>query len=200
MRSRVSNRIWDITWFTFLSAIGHDVDPSDSTSEVVTHRAALPFRYEGLLAVLQDFTLNVITDGDAVLADAHATGLWFPDVVVRVDLPVHRAVFTFLFFCGCCGFCTGRWPRRIRQAHWAALALWGHALLTVLQVGTHHVLTHSGPLITHTDPARLRVPHVIVGVDFSIVGAGIFGRLFLTGNSHHLSQRDGQAHNNPRAQ
>lgn len=70
--------------------------PSAGAGEAVTHGAALPLPGDDLLAVCHQFTLHLIADGDTVVADAHATGLWFPDVVVLVDLLVHRAALTYL--------------------------------------------------------------------------------------------------------
>lgn len=74
----------------------------------------------------------------------------------------------------CCGVCVGSQRWGCSQAHGATLALWSHSFLTVAEVLTYHVFTSGGPHIAHTDPTRLWVPHVVVGVDFSIFCAGIF--------------------------
>lgn len=71
------------------------------TGEAVTHGAALSLRGDDLLAVGQQLTLHLVADGDAVVADAHATRLWLPDFVVLVDLLIHRAVFPELLVCSC---------------------------------------------------------------------------------------------------
>ncbi len=76
----------------------------------------------------------------------------------------------------CCGVCIGSWCSSCSQAHGATLALWGHSFLTVAEVLANHIFTNSGPHIAHTDATRLWVPHVIVGVDFSIFCAGILAK------------------------
>lgn len=71
------------------------------TGKAVTHGAALSLGCDDLLAVRQQFTLDLVADGDTVVADADTTRLWFPDVVVMVDLPIDCAAFLFLLICSC---------------------------------------------------------------------------------------------------
>lgn len=92
----------------------------------------------------------------------------------RIFPAVHLNPSTVGLTFTCCGVGAGSWCWPCSQAHGATLALRGHRLLTVAEVLTNHLFTHSGPHIAHADPTRLRVPHVLVGVDFSIFCAGIF--------------------------
>lgn len=173
--------------------------PPAGTGEVFTQGAALPLRRDHLLTVGEQLTLHLVADAHPVVTNTHATWRWFPDLVVPVDVLFERAAISFLLICNwrenrwfgkealtnpslswqeilftCWGVRTWRRCRGCRHTHGATLALDGHSFLTVAEVLTHHGFTHSGPHVAHTDPTRLRVPHVIVGVDFSIFCAGIF--------------------------
>lgn len=77
-------------------------DHPAGAGEAFTHGAALAVRRHRLLAVVQQFALDLIADGHTAVADAHATGLGFPDVVVFVDHLVHGAAAPLLLF-GRCG-------------------------------------------------------------------------------------------------
>lgn len=59
------------------------------------------------------------------------------------------------------------------QTHGAALALRGLCGAAVSHILTHHVLTSHRARLANTDPARLRVPDLIAGVDSAVSGAGI---------------------------
>ena len=170
-------------------------DPPARAGEVLAHGAALAVRGHDLLTVGHGFTLHVIAHGDAGVTDAHAARLWFPDVVVLVDFSLHgAAVFWRLNWTQthverlksrttkgldlhidltftCCGSVAG--SRRRGQTHGAALAVRGHRFLAGPEVLAHHVLAHGVPHVAHADPTRLRVPHVVVVVDFSIFCAGV---------------------------
>lgn len=54
-------------------------------------------------------------------------------------------------------------------AYWAAFTFRNDDLLTVGHLITLHLITQDGATVTHTDPARLRFPHVSVGVDLSVL-------------------------------
>lgn len=62
----------------------------------VTDGAALPRRRGGLLAVRKQFTLDLFTERDAVLAGADAARFWLPDLFVLVRFVVHGAALGFL--------------------------------------------------------------------------------------------------------
>lgn len=102
------HHIWNITWFTFLALEAHDFDPPGGAGEGLAHGAALPLRRHHLLAVGQRVALDLVADGDAVVAHADATGLRFPDVVVMVELTVDRAAVAFLLIDTCFRVCAGR--------------------------------------------------------------------------------------------
>lgn len=57
--------------------------------------------------------------------------------------------------------------------HRAALSLRDGHLLTVPHHLTLHLLTDGGSTVTHTHPARLWGPHVVVGVHLPVVPAGL---------------------------
>lgn len=78
------------------------IDLTDSPAggcKGVTNGAALPRRRGDLLAARQQFTLDLFTERDAVLAGADATRFWSPDLFVLVRFAVHGAAFTFLCIC-----------------------------------------------------------------------------------------------------
>lgn len=75
------------------------IDLTDSAAggcKGVTHGAALPRRRGDLLAVREQFALDLFTQRYAVLAGADATRFWSPDLFVLVRFAVHGAALTFL--------------------------------------------------------------------------------------------------------
>lgn len=62
------------------------------TGEAVTNWATLSFRGHDLLTVWQNLTLHLVTNRNTIVADTDVTGLWFPDLVVVVEFPIHSAV------------------------------------------------------------------------------------------------------------